>query len=376
MADNENPNVENIEPVETAAEEREPDEEFETIPVGDLLDVKLGRQGENDTQTVVIDCSAWLTQLPGCQLMIAATRPGEREIYLPEVSVSNGVVTWPILEQDTACAGTSRAEVRAMKNDKVKKSALFRTRIEPALEGDGSPDAPTPPNWVKLIIDSVEEAQASVERSEALVDEATATAIYAVRFDVEQGLTETQKATARGNIGAVKISVEGTALVIESSESGDNFYNQWAWSSAAGGTAKLTRLLCTTHDENGIIKMWDTDGNERRRSFGVLRGVTPMKSRATGEDTEYYPVPIPAGATRARAVLSDQSQYLCIYVLKPIGNGLYELIAPAQIGWHQGTDALAFTAGEGLVLYFNCKYDNAGSAYPSGSDPDVTLTFE
>lgn len=206
MADNENPNVENIEPVEMAAEEQEPDEEFETIPVGDLLDVKLGRQGENDTQTVVIDCSAWLTQLPGCQLMIAATRPGEREIYLPEVSVSNGVVTWPILEQDTACAGTGRAEVRAMKDGKIKKSAMFRTRIEPALEGDGSPDAPTPPNWVRLIIDSVEEAQASVERSEELVDEATACAINAVRFDTAQNLTGTQKVQARENIEAPKSS--------------------------------------------------------------------------------------------------------------------------------------------------------------------------
>ncbi len=226
MADNENLNTEAIEPVEvvhgldvgksllgatlgaTAAdeEEREPDEEYETIPVAELLEVKLGRQGENDTQTVVIDCSAWLTQLPGCTLMIAATRPGEREIYLPEVTVDSGVVTWPILEQDTACAGTGRAEVRAMLNDKIKKSALFRTRVEPALEGDGSPDAPTPPNWVKLIIGSVEEAQAAAEHAEELVDEATACAINAVRFDEDQGLTEAQKAIGRGNIDAASVA--------------------------------------------------------------------------------------------------------------------------------------------------------------------------
>lgn len=221
MADNENLNTEAIEPVEvvhgldvsksllgatlgaTATEEdQEPDEEFETIPVKELVEVKLGRQGENDTQTVVIDCSAWLEKLPGCTLMIAATRPGEREIYLPEVTVDSGVVTWPIMEQDTACAGTGRAEVRAMKDGKIKKSALFRTRVEPALEGDGSPDAPTPPNWVKLIIGSVETSQAAAQHAEDLIEEATACAINAVRFDEAQTLTEEQKATGRGNIDA------------------------------------------------------------------------------------------------------------------------------------------------------------------------------
>ena len=223
MADNENLNTEVVEPVEpvevvhdlsfgksllgatlgATATEQEPDEEFETIPVAELVEVKLGRQGENNTQTVVIDCSAWLAKLPGCTFMIAATRPGEREIYLPEVSVSSGVVTWPIMEQDTACAGAGRAEVRAMLNGKVKKSALFRTRVEPALEGDGSPDAPTPPNWVRLIIGSVEASQAAAEHAESLIDEATACAINAVRFDESQGLTEAQKATGRGNIDSV-----------------------------------------------------------------------------------------------------------------------------------------------------------------------------
>ena len=78
----------------SAQTNRESDEEYDTIPVLELegRTVKLGRLGENNTQTVKIDCSAWLTALPGCQLMIAALRPGESEIYLPGVSVASGVV--------------------------------------------------------------------------------------------------------------------------------------------------------------------------------------------------------------------------------------------------------------------------------------------
>ena len=129
-----------------AAQRREPDEEFEVIDALDLKEVKLGRQGENNTQNVQIDCSDWLTDLPGCQLMVVARRPGESELYVPQISVAAGVVTWPILSQDTALAGWGRAEVRGLLNGKIKKSCVFRTRIEPSLDGDGSPNPPTPPD--------------------------------------------------------------------------------------------------------------------------------------------------------------------------------------------------------------------------------------
>ena len=74
MADNEN-NTGSIQTVHglsveqsllgavNAAAGQEPDEEYETIPVDELERVKLGRQGENETQTVVIDCNDWLPDL-------------------------------------------------------------------------------------------------------------------------------------------------------------------------------------------------------------------------------------------------------------------------------------------------------------------------
>ena len=136
----------------------EPDEEYGTIEVNELVKVKLGRQGENDTQTVVIDCNDWLVQLQGCELMVVALRPGELELYVPDVTVSNGIITWPIMAQDTACAGAGRAEVRALKGGKIKKSRLFKTWIEPALEGDTSGTPTTPPNWVKETKEALEQA--------------------------------------------------------------------------------------------------------------------------------------------------------------------------------------------------------------------------
>ena len=44
---------------------QEPDEEYGIIDVDDLDKerVKLGRQGENETQNVRIDCNSWLVAL-------------------------------------------------------------------------------------------------------------------------------------------------------------------------------------------------------------------------------------------------------------------------------------------------------------------------
>lgn len=177
-------------------EEQESDEEYETLQVNDLDIVKLGRQGEHLTQEVQIDCGAWLgsgSALEGCELLIAAIRPGENEVYLPTVTEEDGVITWAIQDQDTACAGWGRGEVRAMKDGKIKKSAVFRTRVEPSLEGSGSVPA-TPPDWVQTILASTgaaeEAAQAASEAAGAAAQSAAATAAglpFAFVVDPEDG---------------------------------------------------------------------------------------------------------------------------------------------------------------------------------------------
>ena len=111
---------------------RESDEEYEVIDVGALENrvVQLGRRGENRTQNVRIDASAMLTVLPGATLSIAAIRPQETEVYAPAVTVSDGVITWVITQTDVSTYGLGYAEVRATKGAQVKKSAVFRTRVE------------------------------------------------------------------------------------------------------------------------------------------------------------------------------------------------------------------------------------------------------
>ncbi|MBR4711528.1 MAG: hypothetical protein IKP10_05800 [Clostridia bacterium] len=162
-----------------SAAAQEDDEEYEPIPVAELDTVKLGRQGENGTQTVQIDCSGWLENIPvlsGCQLIVAAIRPKENTVYLPEVTVSSGVISWEITGTDTAFGGWGRAEVRAVKDGAIKKSKVFRTRIEPALENSAVTPA-NPPDWAVEIMDAVEasaaSAQAAQDAAESITNVAT-----------------------------------------------------------------------------------------------------------------------------------------------------------------------------------------------------------
>lgn len=176
------------------AEMAETDEETDTLQVRTLDVVKIGRQGENGTQVVVIDASAWLDELPGCTMTVAAIRPGENTVYLPEIRVEGGVITWPITGDDTANAGWGRGEIRAQLGEKVKKSAVFRTRVEPSLEAPGEGLPPAPPGWAQEILQAVKAASASAEAAQEQATNAAA-----------------QATTAKAQAAAAAASVQGLA---------------------------------------------------------------------------------------------------------------------------------------------------------------------
>lgn len=138
--------------------------------------VKLGRQGENLTQEVQIDVSAWTEDnMEGATFLIAAVRPGETESYLPEITQSGNTLTWKPTAADTAKGGYGRAEVQAVKGALIRKSPVFRTRIEAAIESSGS--TPTePPAWVQQILGSVSAAQEAAQTAQQQATEASSSA--------------------------------------------------------------------------------------------------------------------------------------------------------------------------------------------------------
>lgn len=173
------------------------------MDVNELDIIRLGRQGENDVTAVEIDCSGWLTELPGATLSVVATRPGERTLYVPTVTQSAGVVTWRALAQDTQNAGNGQAEVRATVNGKIKKSKIFRTQVERALDGPtGAPAAL--PDWVQAVTDAAADAAAAAQAAQEAAQATEQVALdAAVRHDITQVLDDGDRARARSNIGAL-----------------------------------------------------------------------------------------------------------------------------------------------------------------------------
>ena len=135
--------------------------------------VELGRQGEGKARRIEIGVSSWLATLPGAHLEIVAVRPGETESYLPEITQSGNTLAWKPTAADTAKGGYGRAEVQAVKGALIRKSPVFRTRIEAAIESSGS--TPTePPAWVQQILGSVSAAQEATANAQQAAQEAAA----------------------------------------------------------------------------------------------------------------------------------------------------------------------------------------------------------
>lgn len=156
-----------------------------SIKVDDLDVVPIGRQGENLTTEIVIDVSAWLEELPGATILLVALRPGEDELYTPtEVATDDGKTTWQITDVDTALAGNGRAELRAMLNGKLKKSAVFKTEIIRSLMGNGEPAQPTAPDWAQRL-----EGDAATAAAAATAAQASATAAAASATTAQQQAT-------------------------------------------------------------------------------------------------------------------------------------------------------------------------------------------
>ena len=113
------------------------------------------------------------------------------------------MITWPIMAQDTACAGAGRAEVRALKGDAIKKSKLFRTWIEPALDGEVGGTPTVPPNWVKETKENLERANQLMADAVAAAN-AAAAAAAGLDADVEEAKGQALDAITAAQAAAVE----------------------------------------------------------------------------------------------------------------------------------------------------------------------------
>ena len=164
-----------------------------------------------------------------------------------------------------------------------------------------------------------------------------------------------------------------------------DFYNIWEWDSQNTNHSKLTRTPTAAFEKTidsqklGIQYSASMISENRLRGFAVTRGKWKMRNGNDGSEVDFYPIPIPATATKLTATITPATQKLAVYVFKYTGNSRedgynYELVAPDQIGYVTGQYVLNFTSDSDLFLTFNCKPANGN--YSANPEPEMHILFE
>lgn len=151
-----------------------------------------------------------------------------------------------------------------------------------------------------------------------------------------------------------------------------DYYNIWHWSMANGDFSVRPGTIDYYENESNVRYTfrapWDT-----RRGVTAPKGLLPYRVWGTDTDmTSYYPIPIPKDANKVAISITPSTQYIYTQVMH-VSNGNVTRIT--QKGWTQGTTEVTFDKGENNVVFFNTKYDSAGTSYPV-NPTEITIAFE
>ena len=168
--------------------------------------IPIGIQTESGVESIGFDVKPWLDEFDGLKLSIWPTRPGENSAYRvadENMELVGTVLYWRPNGADTAIGGVGKVEVLGVTGDRRKLSGWCDTMVRAtSLAATQEPPEAARP-WVDEVLDAADEAKKQADRAKEIADNLSGGAISgSVRFDVEQGLTEDQKAQARKNIGA------------------------------------------------------------------------------------------------------------------------------------------------------------------------------
>ena len=154
---------------------------------------------------------------------------------------------------------------------------------------------------------------------------------------------------------------------------------KWSYS-----ISDLTKIVGTISNDTGATCGLSVHTNasttdSQRRSFVLLDGVTSLDVLTSGvhsQTSDYYPVKIPAGATKITVAVTPTTQYVQL-LLRVLNNGVYStLTAEGPTGYQQHSITRTFSAvGDNAYACVTTKYDNSGTSYPT-EPTGMDITFE
>lgn len=189
--------------------------------IGQLTRLDLGYVGENASRCIEINVSDWLGRWPNAIIALTVQRPTEDDLYIPATEIENGILSWLVLQSDTAIAGEGLAQFRALdpESGSCYVSRVVETIVTESMYGTTDPEAPDKSSgWVNEVLSTAKELEENADqinkvlsleaKAVTLPADSEATASYADGV-LTLGLPRGEKGD-KGDVGsAASIKVNG-----------------------------------------------------------------------------------------------------------------------------------------------------------------------
>ena len=124
--------------------------------------IPLGRQGEDNVETVQFDVHGWEEEYGEGAFELLHERCMDTAPYECPITTADGVVSWVVRSADTAYVGRGEAQLIYVVNDGVAKSVIYKTSTLRAIDGD--PDFPDPyDDWLRQMHEDAEYCRENIE---------------------------------------------------------------------------------------------------------------------------------------------------------------------------------------------------------------------
>lgn len=162
-----------------------------------------------------------------------------------------------------------------------------------------------------------------------------------------------------------------------------DFYNQYEWSLELGNLSMLkcagTGGVSARPGNIWVNSISPGENAKKRRIFVTNRGKKPYIEYSNSQNTPYYPIPLPSGATQYTVSCNNSSYLIGVEVCKfDESNGIY--VAPGTGAYANGFAASGYTKtfepAENLFLCPTMKHDANNGNFDDSEPTNVTITFE
>ena len=167
---------------------------------------------------------------------------------------------------------------------------------------------------------------------------------------------------------------EGTSVITVSYSGKTTTFNVTVTAVPVGYTLKLSDgdfQLNNAVIDSSTIK-YSTSSASSRRTVVLTSGDHPFQDTSSNL-TSYYPISVPDDAYKVTISITPNTQYVASTLVK--WNGSYYTTVISGLGWNAGGMSYSFAPGVDQYITINCKYNSAGTSYPTNPS-EIVIEFE